>query len=81
MEKDGLEQEDKARALYTNLKVVGEKLDYPRFGGTDGEDYSKFYETIVKALTLSDTGGAETTHWFLKMLPCKNERAKLFKFL
>ena len=25
-------------------------------------------------------GGAETTHWFLKMLPCKNERAKQYKF-
>ena len=33
-------------------------------------------------LTLSDTGGgAETAHWFLKMLPCKNEQAKLYTFL
>ena len=48
-EKDGLQEEDKARALYTNLAVVGEKLDYPRFGGTDGEDYSKFYDKITKA--------------------------------
>ena len=47
-EKEGLEEEDRERGLYTNLTVVGEKLDYPKFGGADGEDYEKFHEKVTK---------------------------------
>ena len=48
-EKEGLEREDDVRGLFTNFSVAGEKLDYPKYGGTEGEDYEKFSERLEKA--------------------------------
>ena len=47
-EKEGLEHEDEVRELYTNLTVAGEKLDYPKYSGVEGEDYDKFTEKLEK---------------------------------
>ena len=47
-EKEGLEHEDELRELYSNLTVAGEKLDYPKYGGAEGEDYEKFSEKLEK---------------------------------
>ena len=47
-EKEGLEHEDEVRELYTNLTVAGEKLDYPKYSGAEGEDYDKFIEKLEK---------------------------------
>ena len=35
--------------MYTNLAVSGEKLDYPKYSGDEGEDFAKFREKLEKA--------------------------------
>ena len=49
-EKKMLEKMDASRGLFSNHKSIGEKLDYPKFSGASSEDFTKFYDKMVKAL-------------------------------
>ena len=67
-EKETLEEEDKVRELFTNSVVVGERLDYPKFSGSDSEDYVKFHEKMLKAFRHNKVAKSEQVEKLRKYL-------------
>ena len=67
-EKKLIEDMDASRGLYTNYKPVGEKLDYPKYSGASSEDYTKFYDRMVKALRHNKVAKADQVERLRKNL-------------
>ena len=66
--KKEIEKLDSERGLYSNQKPMGEKLDYPKFSGSVGEDYLKFHEKMVKALRYNQVAKADQVERLRKNL-------------
>ena len=66
--KDTIEELDAERGLYTNHKPIGEKLDYPKFSGSSGEDYTKFHDKMTKALRHNKVSKADQVERLRKNL-------------
>ena len=66
--KKDIETLDASRGLYTNHTHVGEKLDYPKFSGASSEDFTKFYDKMVKALRHNKVSKADQVERLRKYL-------------
>ena len=56
------------QGVFSNHKPIGEKLDYPKFSGATNEDYTKFYDKMVKALRHNKVGKADQVEKLRKYL-------------
>ena len=63
-----IEDMDASRGLYTNHNPIGEKLDYPKYSGDSSEDYTKFYDKMVKALRHNKVAKADQVERLRKNL-------------